>query len=90
MIFKVVDYNLLNKHHALSLSSDVGLNFALVHASLQPLAPADLLQLGDSQLPRWRGAFCTHPQGRIMTNSHQASGTDCTAGPDFQLHLAHR
>lgn len=73
MIFKVVNYNLLNEHHALSLSSDVGLNFAFVHAALQPLAPAELLLLGDSQASHNDEVPSAHPQGRTPTLPDQFS-----------------
>lgn len=64
MIFKVVNYNLLNKHHALPLSSVVGLNFAFIRASLQPLAPEDLLLPGDCQASHYVGVRSAQPQGR--------------------------
>lgn len=73
MIFKVVNYNLLNKHHALSLSSVVGLNFAFVRSSLQPLAPEDLLLPGDSQASHDDGVPPAHPQGRTPTLPGQFS-----------------
>lgn len=67
-----VNYNLLHKHPALPASSVVELNFAFIHASLQPLAPEDLLLPGDSQASHDGGVPSAQPQGGTPTLLGQA------------------